>query len=392
MSDNVTLHGHTPSKSEPGRPTSRASFFRLPTRVVTGLGSSSRIGSELAALGVTKVAVVADQGISDAGLLSQILRDSGDLNVAYTALIPVNPGTVTVEQAAAEARAAGCDGVLAIGGGSALGAGKAIGIRLTNGEPIVSYEGNGLVDNPPAPLIAVPTTAGSGSEVSNALVLHDNDRDREIIVRGVGCEPNVAVLDGRVLRGLPGTPLLYAGLDALTHAFEALWARGSNSITDCLALGAIPAILETLPIAADGARTGRNESGEHDAILHRLLEASSQANMACGNSGLGLVHALSSSPQVKLPHGFQNGVLLPWAAEYNLEFMSAGQDLVPLLAGFYDRVGFSPRFVANTAAAESMVAAATGHPFRANNARASTDDHLFEILNKAGASPQVRSR
>ena len=103
--------------------------------------------------------------------------------------------------------------------------GKATAIRLTNDGRIDIYQGVNQVPAPPVPTVAIPTTAGSGSEVSKVLVLHEPGRKDELVVRADGCEPRVAILDGTVLRRLPRDPLLHAGLDALSHAMEAQWAR-----------------------------------------------------------------------------------------------------------------------------------------------------------------------
>src|SRR5699024_5823252 len=163
--------------------------------------------------------------------------------------------------------------------------------------------GQDRAEHPPVPTVAVPTTAGSGSEVSNALVLHELGQTREIVIRGDGYEPVAAVLDATVLRGLPRAPLVFAALDALTHALEALWSRGRSLFTDACALHSASEIIEVLPAAVSGQANGTNARGENDETLQRLLEAASLANIACGNSGLALVHALSSSPAVDLPHG-----------------------------------------------------------------------------------------
>jgi alcohol dehydrogenase class IV len=357
--------------------------FQVGTKIVTGSGALSQIGAELTNVGARRVAVVADRGVAEVGLLDRILASAGALQVVHTTLVDPNPDVATAEQAAREAITTGCDAVLAIGGGSGLGAAKAVAIRLTNSDPITAYEGTGRVPIRPAPTVAVPTTAGSGSEVSNALVLHEPGRDREIIVRGPGCEPTVAILDGAVLRDLPRTPMLYAALDALTHAMEALWARGRSRFTDALAVAAADTILEALPRALED---------RDDDTLQRLLDASSAANLACGSSGLGLVHALSSAPSVALPHGYQNGVLLPHVAQFNRDVLDhAHRHYIENIEQFYDQVGFASYFESgqlNEATLAGMLAAATGHPFRANNARSSSDGELIAILRDAGVAHQ----
>ena len=367
-----------------------APTFLVSTQVVSGLGSVASVGAAVDRLGGRRIAVIADAGVASAGVLDMVLAQADGIEPVWVGLVDPDPSVAVVETNARGAREQGADLVLAVGGGSALGVGKALGIRLTNDRPIDAYEGNGRVPATPAPTIALPTTAGSGSEVSNALVLHEPGRSMELVVRGLGCEPRVAVLDGTLLRGLPRAPMLYAGLDALSHAVEALWARGATFFTDGLALHAAKAILRLLPQALDGIPTGNNAAGRNDQVLQELLEASSAANMACGNSGLALIHALSTSPAVKIPHGLQNAVLLPHVGRFNESHMSAeGAALLPLVDRLYGEIGFSPTFGrtdgAGPASAEHMLAASAGHPFRVNNRRASTDAELSAVLESAGA-------
>ncbi|MFE0419288.1 iron-containing alcohol dehydrogenase family protein [Streptomyces tendae] len=354
--------------------------FRIGTTVVAGQGSVRLLGAQLAGVDARRVVVVADRGVAEAGLLRRILDAAREIPVRATVLVDPDPDVRTAVQAAETARAARCDTVLAVGGGSALCAAKAVAILLTNEGPLTAYEGVGRVPARPAPCVAVPTTAGSGSEVSNALVLHEPGRDREIIVRGPGCEPAVAVLDGEVLRGLPRTPMLYAALDALTHALEALWAEGGNRITDALAAEAAEQITAVLPRALED---------REDAALQQLLEASCTANLACGNSGLGLVHALSASPTVPLPHGYQNGCLLLPVAHFNTPVMRPRhQSLVADVEELFTRIGFPGRFAPgelSASHAQAMVRAARNHPFRTNNRRVSTTRELYELLRAAGA-------
>jgi alcohol dehydrogenase class IV len=362
--------------------------FSVSTKVISGLGSLARLAGEVEQSGARRLAVVADRGVADAGLLAELLQGVGSSEIAATLLIDPDPDVAAVEHAAAAARAARCDLVLAIGGGSALAAGKATAIRLTNDGRIDTYQGVNQVPAPPAPTIAIPTTAGSGSEVSKVLVLHEPGRKDELVVRADDCEPRVAILDGTVLRRLPRDPLLFAGLDALSHAMESQWARRGSWFTAALGEAAAQQIIEVLPAAAEGARNGANGDGANDESLQRLIDASCAANMACGNSGLTLVHALSTAPSVRLPHGLKNGILLPYVARFNEEVSApATRSLIADIGPLYRMLSFRPVFppdLADTDAADAMVAASSGHPFRANNLRESSDAELFGILEEAG--------
>ncbi|HEX4730210.1 MAG TPA: iron-containing alcohol dehydrogenase [Solirubrobacterales bacterium] len=363
--------------ADKGRPARR---FRAGTLIVAGLGCvEARLADELAELGAAKPAVVYDAGFAAAGLLEPVLAAAGEVELHLCDPVGVDPDIATAERLAEAAVEAGADSVLAIGGGSALCAAKAVAIRLRNPAPLERYAGIGNLPHDPAPTVAVPTTAGSGSEVSTVVVLHDERLDQHLVIRGEGYEPEVALLDGTLLRGLPDAPLLYAALDALSHAYEALWARGASRFTDAMALAAAPLIRDSLPAALE----------HEDAALQTLLEASAMANLAGGNARLALIHALTSAPDVHLPHGYQNGVLLPHVAAFNEPVLSdpARREIANLPA-LLEEVGFTARFGPDELdddGAASMVAAALQNPFTKNNLRAAEESDLRGLLAAARA-------
>jgi alcohol dehydrogenase class IV len=356
--------------------------FRVRTRIVAGPGCvAERLGDELRALGANTVAVVADRGFSDAGLLSPLLDGADGVALPVCVLVGVDPDVAEAEAAAQAAIDAGAGAVLAIGGGSALCAAKAVAIRLTNEGPLDRYEGRDRLPARPAPSIAIPTTAGSGSEVSTVVVLHDPNRSQHLIIRGRGYEPDVALLDGTLLRTLPRTPMIHAALDALSHALEALWSRKATRFTDALALRAADDLRRALPRALDGA---------DDDALQTLIEASAMANLACGNAEMGIVHALTSAPAVHLPHGYQNGVLLPYVADYNRPVVvPEAEPHVTGVRDLYDRIGFEAAFAAGELSAQDadlMVAAALVNPFLTNNRRPAGEPELRELMAQTGAA------
>lgn len=359
--------------------------FSVETRVVAGIGAIHELAGSLAECGAARVAVVADRGVADVGLLERVI--SSRVPVFWTGLADVNPDVAACQSAVAAASEAGCDAVVGVGGGSALGLAKAVAIMLTNPGSILDYEGSGRVKAPCAPMIAIPTTAGSGSEVSNALVLHEPGRLREVVVRGRGCAPSVAILDGSTLRELPHTPMLHAALDALTHACEALWARNRTVMSDALAEKAACSIIDVLP----SALTQRD-----DHSLQKLMEASTAANLACGNTGLGLVHALSSAPSTPLPHGYQNGALLLAVADFNRRVLDSDhRQLLDRIPGLFTQIGWHGQFDRedlDEKQVQAMIAATADHPFRLNNARQSTDDELRDIIAAAGTPRKENGR
>jgi alcohol dehydrogenase class IV len=330
-------------------------------------------------MGVEKVGLVADRGVKEAGLLDHLLGEVREVEVVPCGLVDEDPGLSDAEAIAEQAISHGVEAVVIVGGGSALCAGKAAAMRLRNPGPLLRYAGRDRLPALPAPSIAVPTTAGSGSEVSEVVVLHDPNIAGHVAIRGRGCGPSVALLDGELLATLPRRPMILAALDALSHCYEALWANGATSFTDALALAAAASIRSSLPAALDGDAEARQA----------LIEASASANLACGNSGLAVVHALSSASAVRLPHGYQNGVLLPHAVELNRATVSepAAAEMAHL-PELYEAIGFVPRFAArevSTQDADTMVDVALENPFLGNNRRPLARADLRRLMALASA-------
>jgi alcohol dehydrogenase class IV len=189
-----------------------------------------------------------------------------------------------------------------------------------------------------------------------------------------------------LLRSLPRDPMIYAALDALSHAIEALWAKKASAFTDTFAYEAADQIHNVLPRALESRQA---------EDLQTLLEASAMGNLACGSSELGLVHALSLSMAVHLPHGYQNAVLMPHVAAFNRSVMSErAQKEVDRVMPLYERIGFDAHFRPDELGADqvtSMVQVALAAPLSANNLREATADQLRDILAAAGASRSVSS-
>ena len=323
---------------------------------------------------VERVGLVADRGVERAGLLDHLLGEVRDVELVPCGLVDEDPGLDDAETIAERAISQGVEAVVIVGGGSALCAGKAAAMRLRNPAPLLQYAGRDRLPVRPAPSIAVPTTAGSGSEVSEVVVLHDPQIAGHVAIRGRGCGPSVALLDGELLATLPRRPMILAALDALSHCYEALWSNGATSFTDALALTAASSIRASLPGALDGDAEARQA----------LIEASAAANLACGNSGLAVVHALTSASAVRLPHGYQNGVLLPHALELNRATVSepAAAEMAHL-PELYEAIGFVPRFAPGELSAEdagTMVAVALENPFLGNNRRPLAEADLRSLM------------
>lgn len=348
--------------------------FSVPTEIIAGLGIMDELPDRLTALRIRNPALVCDEGLQRAGLLDPVLERL-TARVAATISVTPDPSIADAEHASRLARAAGVDGVLAVGGGSGLAVGKAVAARLTNPVPLLTLAGGNRAQNRAAPVLAIPTTAGSGSEVSSVFVLRDPAQASAVVFQANHYAPRVAMLDGNFLRSLPRDPMLYAALDALSHCLESLWSRGASTFTNALAANAARHIHLVLPRAVD----------DRDLqAMQTLLETSSMANLACGNSGLALVHALSLASSVRLPHGYQNGVLLPAVAAFNRPVVDMEiQAEIDRLYELYERVRFVPRFQegeVNQRQADAMIAVALASPLRNNNIRVADEADIREIL------------
>ncbi|GFP26204.1 alcohol dehydrogenase, partial [Candidatus Hakubella thermalkaliphila] len=202
--------------------------------------------------------------------------------------------------------------VVGVGGGSVLDAGKMIAALATNGGRVQDYEGVDLVQKRMLPFVAVNTTAGTGSEVSRWAVITDTERQVKMAICDENIVPDVAIDDPLLTISLPQSLTASTGMDALTHAIEALVAKNATVLTDSLALKAITLISENLRCAY--AEGGNVEARE------KVMYAQMTAGLAFSNAGLGNVHAMAHQlgAVYNMPHGLANAVLLPYVMEFNL--------------------------------------------------------------------------
>ena len=285
--------------------------FQLGTTVLHGYNCVARTGAEAKRLGVQRALIVSDKGVYGAGLIEPVADSLKNANIPFAIFddVEVDPGTGTVNSCLKLLSDEKCNGVVVIGGGSPVCAAKAVALLATNGGSITDYEGFGKYKKPPLPVIAIPTTAGAGSEVSPTFIITDEARNYKMAIGGAACFPQVAILDPMLLRDIPFWPAVNAGLDALTHAMEACWTTLATPLTDCIALESIRLIHKNLAPMVLG--------GDLEAKNIQLL-ASTMANIACGNAKLGLVHALSQPLGARhLAHGYANGIMLPFVMEFN---------------------------------------------------------------------------
>ena len=291
--------------------------FAVYPRIVFGEGAANEAGRELAALGARSVLVVTDSGLVRAGLIQPLcglLEDAGLRHAAFTD-VEANPSVETVERALAVYQEHTCDGILAVGGGSPMDTAKAVGLLATNGGRLRDYEGMGLVRKPLPPFVAIPTTVGTGSEVTVFDVITDVQRQFKMTIASPHLAPKVALLDPALVYGLPRDLVAATGMDALTHAIESFLATSAHPFSEAAALYAVELIAANLRAAVAGDRSARGI----------LLYTATLAGMSFNSTRLGDCHALAHplSAVCGVPHGVANAVLLPYVMEFNLTHAQA---------------------------------------------------------------------
>ncbi len=334
--------------------------FYMPTRIVAGAGSLAGIGKLARDLGMSKVLVVSDPVISSQPFHADALAALGEAGVATARFdeCGIDARCSHIDAQGERVRREGIDGVICIGGGSVMCTGKGIAIVATNRKPMAECTGVGQFDRRALPMIMVPTTAGSGSEVSQWTIVKDEVRHLKLLGGGPLSFPDAAVLDPVTLSSLPMHVAALPAVDALTHGVEAYLSGIASPLTDAVALGAVRLQYGSLraSIASD------DQQAREDNLV-----ASCMANVACGNARLGHGHALSLplEGQLDLPHPYGVGVLLPEVVAFNLAVLpskvkplaealqveTAGMTRSETIAAcaesirvLYDDIGFPNRF------------------------------------------------
>ena len=287
--------------------------FAVPTRILSGSGAVAEIGPTLAAERHKHLLVVTDQGILKAGLLAPVERSLREAGIAATTFADVkaDPEESIVEAVVAAYRTAGCDGLLAVGGGSSLDVAKAAGVLISNGGAVADYDGFDSFTEDLPPLYAVPTTVGTGSEVTFAAVITLPSQQFKMSILSTRLAPRVAFLDPEMLTTLPPHVVAHSGMDALTHAVEGMTSPLSTPFTNAFNLHAIRLISENL-------RAAVGNSGNMEAI-GAMQAAACIAGIGFAHSRLGIVHAMAHPVGAyhHLPHGLSNALLLPHALDFN---------------------------------------------------------------------------
>jgi choline dehydrogenase len=290
--------------------------FEVPTVVKHAPGALECLADQVQALGVKRPMVVTDQGLVKAGLVERAtaVLEAGRVDYVLFDGVVANPPIKLVDDAAALYKAEKCDGLIGFGGGSPMDTAKAIGVVAENGGSILHYEWadpQPIVKRIP-PLITVPTTAGTGSEVTLWSVITDPDRHIKYNAGGTGLiAPYVALIDPLIMLDMPAHITSSTGLDALTHAIECYTCAYAQPWPDAVALWAIETLAQWLPIAF---AQGHNVEARYKVAMAAML-----AGMSYGTESAGAVHAMSQTAGgfYDLPHGVLTAAMLPPVMAYN---------------------------------------------------------------------------
>jgi alcohol dehydrogenase len=322
--------------------------FETVRRVVFGTGSIEALADEIRRVKGTKVLVVTDPGIKSAGLVDIVTGVLERAKLPHKVFAEVEPDPrIEVALASYEAaKAYGPDVIVGLGGGSSLDISKVTSVLLTNEGPIEKYFGMEMVPRPGVPLILIPTTAGTGSEMTSICVLSDTQNN---VKKGIVSEhmfARVALLDPQMTVGMPPKVTAMTGMDALVHAIESYVGVRASVFTDTLNLQAIRLVATNLRLAY--------ANGENRAARENMLHASCIAGMAFSNTQNGLDHALALAigGRHHLPHGQLTAFILPWVMEFNL--IAAPGKFIEIAKAFGERTTHLPEILAARLAVKAV--------------------------------------
>ncbi len=290
-----------------------ASFFCRST-LHTGAGAARKLPDILKEQQASRVFMFVDNAIRQTQFLLNIEDDltRAAIDTFVFSDIEPDPSAATVHTAFEMAKGFAPTAMIAIGGGSTIDVAKAVGILLTNGGQIQDYEGSEQFKIPALDLIAIPTTAGTGSEVSGSCVITDDKQNRKMSIRHAQLNPaRHAILDPQGLSSLPAHVAAHAGLDAFVHALESYTSRQANLLTDALNM-------QALTLLSHNLRAFVTDRTDNEAGLNMLL-GSALTGMVFGQTGLGNVHCMARflGAKVHLSHGLSNALCLPVVAQFN---------------------------------------------------------------------------
>ncbi|MFP4225560.1 MAG: iron-containing alcohol dehydrogenase [Desulfobacterales bacterium] len=291
--------------------------FYSPTKVVYEPGIISDLKPELDIIGIKKYFVVSDHILNDIGLVQKLadgLAEAGCEMVGTFLDVKQDARLSDVNTCTEAVKASGAEGIISIGGGSVIDTAKAVNIIFSEGGDLVEdYSGGHLLTRPLKPHVVIPTTAGTGSEVTMISVIYDEENKEKLFFTDKFVQPNLAVLDPEMTLSLPPKLTASTGMDALTHSIEAYVGIEASPFSDAFAAGAIELIMKYLVAAT--------EDGEDLEARGAMLIASAMAGIAFTHSMVGCVHGMAhvTGALFRVPHGEANAIYLPYGMEYNFE-------------------------------------------------------------------------
>src|SRR5690625_3941216 len=287
--------------------------YRWP-QTFTGSGATKQLLTHIAKQKHRHILLVTDQGLLDLGLLDPIYEQAKALKLqvsTYAGILP-DPTVKQIEAGLKQLQHAEADAVLAVGGGSVIDGAKLIAARALNNKPVMKMTGLLHVEKGMVPLYVIPTTAGTGSEVTIAAVVTDTEAQEKLAVIDHRIMPTAAAIDGEIMTGLPPAITAATGMDALTHAVEAYLSHISIASTDEQALAAAKLVFDNLEKAV--------KAGADLSVRQNMAKASHLAGMAFTKAGVGYIHAIAHNlgALYHLPHGLANAIVMPYVLRFSL--------------------------------------------------------------------------
>ncbi|MEN9581224.1 MAG: alcohol dehydrogenase [Pseudomonadota bacterium] len=329
-------------------------IWNYPTRVRFGVGEVQNLATEITRFGGTRPLLVTDPGVERAGLAApivQLLEQAGLPTLVFSE-VSGNPTEANIEAGAAAYRAHNANCLVGLGGGSPLDSAKLIAVRVTVEHPFEQLDdalgGDRFIPDVLPPIVAVPTTAGTGSEVGRAGVITVKSTGRKTVIFAPSMLPRVAILDPELTRSMPPHITAATGIDALTHCLEALVAQGDHPMADAVALGGLELVWRSLARAVDH---GQDLQARGDLLKAAMMGATAF------QKGLGACHSLAHplSSECGMHHGLANALCLTAVVEFNRESSAVAYDrvarifgvsgaraLAPALAEFMGKLGIRP--------------------------------------------------
>lgn len=292
---------------------SRMYQLTMPKQIKFGVGVLETLADELINWGTSSALVITDAGVNKAGLVEPIKEQLTKAEVEasiFTGSEP-EPTLSKLDAIADEYRKKRFDILLAVGGGSSIDMAKGLSVLMTHGGKGIDYLGIDLVPGPCIPVVAVPTTAGTGSEATNIAIFGDTERQLKLAIVSPYIFPRLSLVDPTLTYGCPANVSAASGLDALVHAIECYTGKKANTFTDALALEAISLIAGSLRTAV--------ADGSNEEARNHMSEAAMLGGIMIVNSGTTAVHAMAYplGARFHVPHGVANSLLLPYVMEQN---------------------------------------------------------------------------